>query len=76
MTQYVKNDIHICICRICLLQLTFIFIFVHQKNYSVHSDTHILNVFLTPVNPSWTGLPELCQGLGGQICPTIIKFQN
>ena len=28
------------------------------------------------VNPSWPGLPELRQSLGGQICPTIKKFQN
>ena len=28
------------------------------------------------VNPSWSGLPELRQGLGGQICPNITKFQN
>ena len=37
----------------------------------------LLDKMKTQVNPSWTGLPELRQGLGGgQICPTIIKFQN
>ena len=37
MTQGVKNNIHICIRRICLLRIIFIFVFVHQKNYSLHS---------------------------------------
>ena len=35
VTQGVKNIIHICILRICLLQI--IFVLVHQKNYSPHS---------------------------------------
>ena len=37
MTQGVKNNIHICIRIICLFQIIFIYIFVHQKNYSLHS---------------------------------------
>ena len=37
MTQDVKNNIHIRIRRICLLKILFIFVFVHQKNYSLHS---------------------------------------
>ena len=37
MTQDIKNNIHICIYRICLLQIIFIFLFVHQKNDSLHS---------------------------------------
>ena len=36
VTQGVKNNIHICICPICLLQIIFIFVFVHQKIYSLH----------------------------------------
>ena len=37
MTQGIKNNIHIRIRRICLLRIIFIFVFVHQKNYSLHS---------------------------------------
>ena len=36
VTQDVKNDIHICIHRICLLRVIFIFVFVHQKIYFLH----------------------------------------
>ena len=37
MTQGVKNNNHICIRIVCLLQIIFIFIFVHHKYYSLHS---------------------------------------
>ena len=37
MTQDVKNNIHIRICRIGLLRIMIIFVFVHQKNYLLHS---------------------------------------
>ena len=43
--QDVKNIIHIYICRICLLQILFIFVFVHQKNYSLHSGEGVLKIF-------------------------------
>ena len=37
---------------------------------------HWLSWCQVVLNPSWTGLPELRQGLGGQICLNIIKFHN
>ena len=37
MRQNVKKNIHFCIYRICLLQILFIFVFVHQKDYLLHS---------------------------------------
>ena len=36
----VKNNIHICICRICPLRIIFIIVFVFQKNYALHSALH------------------------------------
>ena len=39
MTQDVKDNIHIHIHRICILGIIFIFVFVHQKNHSLHSVT-------------------------------------
>ena len=38
--QDVKNNINTCICKICLLQIIFIFVFIRQKNYLLHSDMH------------------------------------
>ena len=37
VTQGVKNNI--CIHILGVLQIIFIFIFVHQKDYSLHSET-------------------------------------
>ena len=37
MIQDVKNNIDIRNFRICVLQLIFINVFVHQKKYSLHS---------------------------------------
>ena len=47
MTQYVKKNIYICIHIICLLQIIFICVFVHQKNHSLHSGTMSLALGLT-----------------------------
>ena len=44
MTQDVKNNINVPICRICILQLIFIFVFVQQKNYSLHSEMFVFTV--------------------------------
>ena len=47
VTQGVKINIHICIRIICLLQI--IFVFVHQKNYWLHSGSAlIIHPFLAP----------------------------
>ena len=42
LTQGVKNNSHIRISIIDLWQLIFIFVFVHQKNYSLHSGVNVL----------------------------------
>ena len=49
VTQDVKNNIHIRICRICLLQIIFMFIFVHRKNYLLHS-----GMSNSPIVRQWT----------------------
>ena len=51
VTQDVKNNIHICICRICILKIIFIFIFVHQKNYLLHSESNPIFVWGEMPNP-------------------------
>ena len=45
VTQGVKIIIHICIHSISLLQIIFIFVFVHQTNYLSHSETEPFAVF-------------------------------
>ena len=55
--------------------------YVGNKTWSklrnlIWSKTGSKNSILAFFNPSWPGLPELRQGLGGQICPTIKKFRN
>ena len=46
-TQGVKNIIHICIRRLYLLQIIFVFVFVHQKNYSLDSGVRYHAVSIT-----------------------------
>ena len=54
VTQDVKNNIPICICRICLLRIIFKFVFIHQKKYSLQSGWKKVTVWTSDGRRCWT----------------------